>query len=210
MTSRTDTPRPRSQDLQARSRRTRDRLVTAALEQFAARGFDDVTVDEICAAAGVAKGTCYFHFPTKEDLLVAAFHRGGPDVRAHADELVASGVPFAEAVLALGDRIARNTGRLPKPLVQRATIAALAAIGTGDPEGERRHRREAMLALVVAAQSAGEVRDRLRPAEVVMTLNWAILQGILVWSASEGPRPALHSVVRRRLLLALHGVAAPD
>lgn len=191
-----------------RSRHTRDRLITVALHRFAARGFDEVTVDEICAEAGVAKGTFYFHFPTKQDLLVAAFHRGGPDVRAHAEDLVAAQVPFAEAVLALGDRIARNTGRLPKALVHRATIESLAAIGTGDPEGERRHRREAMLTLVTAGRAAGEVRDRLRPAEVAMTLNWAILQAILLWSAGGGTRPTLPQVVRRRLLLALHGVAA--
>lgn len=169
-----------------------------------------MTVDEICAAAGIAKGTFYFHFPSKQDLLVAAFHRGGTNITAHAEQLLASGTQFVEAVLALGDRIATNTESLPKPLVHRATTESLAAIGTEDPDGERRRQREAMIALVRAGQTAGDVRGGLHPAEVAMTLNWAILQAILVWSSTVETQPSLRSLVRRRLLIAMHGVATVD
>lgn len=167
-----------------------------------------MTVDEICALAGIAKGTFYFHFPSKRELLVAAFHRGGSNVTAHAAELLDAGVPFVEAVLALGDRIATNTSSLPKPLVHRATTETLADIGADDPQGERRQRRAAMTALVLAAQGTGEVRTWLHPAEVAMALNWSVLQAILVWSTTPGPDPTLHRLVRRRLLMVLHGVTA--
>jgi AcrR family transcriptional regulator len=48
--------------------RTRDGLVAAAEELFAARGPDAVSIDEITAAADVAKGTFYTHFADKDDI----------------------------------------------------------------------------------------------------------------------------------------------
>jgi len=48
--------------------RTREGLVAAAEELFAARGPDAVSIDEITAAADVAKGTFYTHFSDKDDI----------------------------------------------------------------------------------------------------------------------------------------------
>ena len=47
----------------------RERLFRAAFEQFGARGFTATTVEDITAAADVAKGTFFNYFPTKEHLL---------------------------------------------------------------------------------------------------------------------------------------------
>ncbi|WP_461863669.1 TetR/AcrR family transcriptional regulator [Thermococcus sp.] len=49
--------------------KTREKLVNAAMELFASKGFDKTTVDEIVAKAGVAKGTFYLYFKSKEDLI---------------------------------------------------------------------------------------------------------------------------------------------
>ena len=51
-----------------RSARTRAELIAAARTLYAARPFDQVTVDDVVAAAGVAKGTFYVHFDSLADL----------------------------------------------------------------------------------------------------------------------------------------------
>lgn len=51
---------------------SRDKLIDAAIELILARGFSSTTVDEICARAGVAKGSFYYAFSSKEELGVAA------------------------------------------------------------------------------------------------------------------------------------------
>lgn len=47
----------------------RRRIFEIALEEFTARGFHEVTMDEIAAKSGVAKGTVYRYFASKDELL---------------------------------------------------------------------------------------------------------------------------------------------
>src|SRR6516225_12505386 len=68
-------PGPRRSGLvQERSRRTRQQLVNAAVQLWTERGFErgieETTVEEIVQAAGVTKGTFYFHFAHKEEILL--------------------------------------------------------------------------------------------------------------------------------------------
>lgn len=63
---------------------TRKELADKAMELFATRGFDHVTVAEIAAAVGVSEKTVFNYFPTKEDL----FFDEVPDrARALADAI---------------------------------------------------------------------------------------------------------------------------
>ncbi|OBH39165.1 TetR family transcriptional regulator [Mycobacterium sp. E342] len=54
---------------EARRLETRARLFDAALAEIARRGLAAADVSAIAAAAGVVRGTFYFHFPTKEHVL---------------------------------------------------------------------------------------------------------------------------------------------
>ncbi|MBN3510216.1 TetR/AcrR family transcriptional regulator [Mycolicibacterium nivoides] len=57
---------------EARRIETRARLFDAALGEISDRGLAAADVSAIAAAAGVARGTFYFHFPTKEHVLIEA------------------------------------------------------------------------------------------------------------------------------------------
>src|SRR6184192_3156163 len=46
----------------------RDAILSAALEEFSARGFAATRLDDVARRAGVAKGTIYLHFRDKESL----------------------------------------------------------------------------------------------------------------------------------------------
>ena len=53
----------------------RDALIRAAIDTFAARGFFNAQVADVARAAGVAAGTVYLYFRSKDDLLVSIFER---------------------------------------------------------------------------------------------------------------------------------------
>ncbi len=57
---------------QARAVLTRTSLLNAALKVIRSKGYSATTIDDICAAAGVTKGSFFHHFASKEDLAIAA------------------------------------------------------------------------------------------------------------------------------------------
>ena len=51
---------------------TRTKLLDAALNVIRAKGYSATTVDDICVASGVGKGSFFHHFKSKEELAIAA------------------------------------------------------------------------------------------------------------------------------------------
>jgi TetR/AcrR family transcriptional repressor of uid operon len=70
MTSQTKTTTRELRRLQ-----TRERVLGAALAEFKRSGMNGADVNAIAAAAGVAHGTFFFHFPSKEHVLYELEHR---------------------------------------------------------------------------------------------------------------------------------------
>jgi TetR/AcrR family fatty acid metabolism transcriptional regulator len=86
--------RPPRPERRASSREDkRRRIIDAAVEVFADKGFFSAKVSEIAEAAGVADGTIYLYFESKDDLLISLFrekmaeilHRLGTIVGEHDD-----------------------------------------------------------------------------------------------------------------------------
>jgi TetR/AcrR family transcriptional regulator, transcriptional repressor for nem operon len=59
------------------STETRSRLLGAATDVIRAKGYTATTVDDICHAAGLTKGSFFHHFDSKEDLGIAAVEQFG-------------------------------------------------------------------------------------------------------------------------------------
>jgi len=70
----------------------RDAILRAAIDTFAVRGYFNAQVADVARAAGVAAGTVYLYFKSKDDLLVSIFERsmreGLTDSRAAVADLV--------------------------------------------------------------------------------------------------------------------------
>jgi len=58
-----------SQRQRRRAKATRLKLLNAARDMFAEKGFDSTTIDDITERADVGKGTFYYHFTDKQDLI---------------------------------------------------------------------------------------------------------------------------------------------
>ena len=72
---------------QERGKETRRNLIRTAARLWNERGFDDVTVEEICSEAGVGRTTFYLHFESKERLLASL---AGATSAGVADDLEAA------------------------------------------------------------------------------------------------------------------------
>lgn len=78
----------------ARERRTdpdrRDRIIEATLDLIAELGVGGATYRSIARAAEVPLGSMTYHFPTRDDLLYAAFSRLSDTMHARFDEILAA------------------------------------------------------------------------------------------------------------------------
>ena len=54
----------------------RDAILRAAIDVFAERGYFNAQVADVARAAGVAAGTVYLYFKSKDDILISIFERG--------------------------------------------------------------------------------------------------------------------------------------
>jgi len=153
-----------------RTERTRAAIREAANRLFLERGVDATTVDAICAAAGISKGTFYLYFHRKEDLLV---EYGLQRLRLWRDmlpDLIASKRTFREAVNAILDALVRE-----KAWGREVAGRALLEMGTsweGLPVAAPHRLIEPLVEL---AQARGEVRPDI-PSDA---LSHFILRSIL-------------------------------
>jgi TetR/AcrR family transcriptional regulator len=86
------TPRPR------RTGATKEKLFSATLKLVATKGMAALTVDDVAAEAGVAKGTVYYNFGSKDGLIEALLR--------HGLDLLATRLRTAEQATAAGDTLA--------------------------------------------------------------------------------------------------------
>jgi TetR/AcrR family fatty acid metabolism transcriptional regulator len=61
----------------------RDAILRAAIDVFAERGFFNAQVADVARAAGIAAGTVYLYFKSKDDILVSIFERSMREGLAH-------------------------------------------------------------------------------------------------------------------------------
>jgi len=100
-----------------RGRDTRDKLVVAARDIFSRSAFADVRIIDITAAAGVANGTFYTYFDTKE----AIFREIAAQVLKEMSEAFRGGARDRDQSLA--ERIEANTRRYFACVRENASIA---------------------------------------------------------------------------------------
>ncbi|MEV6924850.1 helix-turn-helix domain-containing protein [Dactylosporangium sp. NPDC051485] len=79
--------RPRGRMRAAQREFTRSRLIDAAIEIFAERGYAKATVDEIADRAGATRATFYLHFKAKSDMISELMVRGEEHYRSVYQDL---------------------------------------------------------------------------------------------------------------------------
>jgi len=141
---------------------TRERLLLAAADVFARRGYDGTRVADIAAAADVSSGALYAHFASKAELLVAALRRHGRQLLAEA-LATDPGRPVAGLLLRIGRRLPRRRDARGYLIVE-ALVAARRDEDVARPMRDYVGERGDQLAeLIRAAQEGGELDQSLSP-----------------------------------------------
>ena len=163
---------------------TRRRILQAARECFTRSGFDAATTREIAAAAGIAAGTLFNYFPSKEamamalvaEALGAARHKFGGRPRGESLEEDLFALVAAEL------RGLRPHRGYLRPVLETALSPLARADASPDGEAIRVEHLEA-IGRLVAARAPGE---SLSP--VAWNLYWTLYTGVLAfWACDASP-----------------------
>jgi len=183
----------------SRGLRTRRRIVGHATLLMYEKGYSKTSVDEVIRAAGITKGSFYFHFPSKEDLGYAVIENAA----AHITHRVRSAME--------GEKTPRL--RLTAALEEFQRIVAeadccrgcilgnLALELSNQNEGFREKLSQAfrMMAEVIVEpleemKAGGELPEGLDPASFADFAISALEGGIMLSKVTRDPAPMLNSV----------------
>ncbi|GER83953.1 hypothetical protein KTAU_25900 [Thermogemmatispora aurantia] len=195
-----------------KQRQEREALILQTAEEvFCEKGYHETSIDEIAARVGIAKGTVYLHFPSKEDLLVALFRRDTEQVISEVEAIASSPGCSAreklEAILHLlyGELFKKRT-RLFYSIYNSPEMRVLLEKKKemGDHWGQLTHCLEELLA---EGQAAGEFDPEL-PTSVMLSLflNLVSVRGYERLVGQEGLAPA--EVARYLARIYFKGIAA--
>ena len=175
---------------------TRSRIFDAAIAEFQRVGFADAQIDDIVRAAGVARGTFYFHFPTKEHVLFELQRRGQESIVERLATLRRRPLAVKSFLQQLIDAVIAESMSGGQASLQRE-IFALFARQPMALERQEYPLLEAVMQFFREAQERGEVRGDLMPSELTMIFLTSMFGALLSQPDPLGPelRPSLKRMV---------------
>ncbi|WP_372351153.1 TetR/AcrR family transcriptional regulator [Streptomyces sp. KL116D] len=186
-----------SRPLRADARRNREALLAAAREAFL-DGDTDAHVEDIARSAGVAVGTLYRHFETREALIEEVYRKEVDELVAAADDLLAQCAPeeaLRRFLLLLVDHAA----------VGKGMSVALESIMASDSQvfdDARTRMSDALTRLIDAGSAAGTVRGDVTGPTLLRALG-----GICALRVHEGWLDEARTITRLLLDGLRHGAA---
>ncbi|MGE3285565.1 MAG: TetR family transcriptional regulator [Pseudonocardia sp.] len=178
----------RGRSPEGRAEMRRD-LTRAAVELFTTKGYDETTVDDITAAAGVARRTFFRYFPSKEDA-ISPDHDAALGRVAAVFETAHPGEPTASLVLRAGETVLDMYAEDPGLSVRRFRLTSqVPALRDRESASVDRYRRlfTRHLRQRYAGQPDGELRAAVVAASVVAAHNLALR----AWLAGGAPGDGL-------------------
>jgi TetR/AcrR family fatty acid metabolism transcriptional regulator len=201
-------PRRASPKPASRGGDKRERILRAAVRVFAKNGFYDTRVSEVAKAAGVADGTIYLYFKSKDELLLSLFEDRVETLLSHMKTELskcASAPAKLRRIIEIqlgileGERdlaevftvILRQSTKLLKQYAAPKFTAYL----------------ESIAGVVSEGQAAGDFRSDVPPL-LVARATWGALDGIaLTWALGRAERGALVRAAGQLADVVLRGLA---
>ena len=144
---------------------------------FAAKGYHAATMDDLVKASGLSKGSLYWHFRSKQDVLLALFDAFAEDLFADWDALEASDEPALDVFQQVADNSIRQLCTEPELL--RAWIEFFTHPLARERLAEIYARTRRKMAVALKRDLVqGRIRDR-SPEGLAATLT-AVLEGLLL------------------------------
>lgn len=175
---------PMSTDSYRKRDRTRAHLAEVAMTLFEEHGFGGVTMEQIAAAAGVARGTLYNHFAVKEAALVHAVHaRLAGDIGPLLQQVIKR--RGLKAQLTAVFKASADWWEAHRDYAAPYIRFRFQTIGDGQA-GQGDSDMQALYAQLIArAQDGGEIRNDIASGRLASHLHFLYLGAVLRWLEND-------------------------
>jgi AcrR family transcriptional regulator len=181
---------------------TRARLFEAALAEIGRAGLAGADVSAIATAAGVVRGTFYFHFPTKEHVLVELERREEATIVAELVEAQTDSGDLASLLSSLVRAVVAAERRL-SPVVFREMLGLhFSSARPVEDELTEHPLADFVIAAISRAQDAG----RVAPEQDASELAVFFLTGLFALLATGAHESAADTVLGRYVTTIVKGM----
>jgi len=160
------------------------KILETALSLFRSRGFDKVTIDDICEATGIVKSTFYYHYKSKEQL-IGDYVSIIDDISSEQIALVLMENTFVKQIWALFEIYLDFADKLGPDLVKQFLISNLNDYKSAIAPRDLKHY-EVYINLIDKAQKIGQINNPT-PAKELAETCICLADGIyILWAIESG------------------------
>ena len=170
-------------------------ILRAALDEFAAHGFHDASLNRVIEASGISKGSMYYYFDGKEDLFA---HVTRVELERLLVDVRPVSLPEQRGPDAFWSAVERCYRDSVTQLAARPQVASLARawLGTSESSALRRAQQELerevmpwVERVIAAGRSAGAVRTDL-PSGLLVAVAFGMGRAMDTWLMAQPPGDA--------------------
>lgn len=171
---------------------TEEKIVRTAIDLFKKHGYDETSLNRICAACGITKGTFYYHFNSKSDIIFRYYELLFQNVLAIMPKLLVI-KDTKEKLWKLYEYSIDNTVSLSAPLLKAMIIADVqngleyfSPLRAGRISPSHQTNSQLIRELVLQCQHEGTIQEGKDPDVLINTFNAVIIGMALDWSSAHG------------------------
>ncbi|ADO78167.1 TetR/AcrR family transcriptional regulator [Halanaerobium praevalens] len=163
---------------------TKNKIFETATDLIEKKGYNQVTIREICKKAGVAKGTFYHYFSAKEDLIIETYKR----IDQYYDEIIEKGFSCDNTIQQIIEIVAHKAVYVQKCKIDKVkeVYKAQMEVGNNFFTSKDRSSYKILYNIIQKAQANNEFIKTKTAAEIT-TFIWIIVRGIIYdWCVNNG------------------------
>lgn len=172
--------------------RIEEKIITTAIELFKKNGYIETSLNTICNECNVTKGTFYYHFKAKSDLIFRYYELLFNNVITIMPELIVM-KDTKEKIWKLYEYSIDNTVSLTAPLLKAMLIADtendlhyFSPLNATSASPAHQTHSKLIFELIIQAQEEGSIQKEKDPHILMDTFNAVIIGMALDWCTHHG------------------------
>lgn len=168
---------------------TKKKIIRVGFHLMKEKGYDNVTINEICQAVNISKHTFYYYFNSKEDILKDFMQIPAELKQEFMASIISMDSPLEQYLAVLTPKIQyiENCG---VEIVKKFLLANLTTGFHDDPHPDKKHPLlDLETSLLKKAQSRGEIRNMAEPDKLVQICFVTMVGMAQVWATTDAHFP---------------------